>query len=198
MALACLFNLFILQVVELCMVSYDGNSWLALQVIPRHEYNVDRILGIRGYEHFLPLCKVSRRWSDRVKVSDLPLFPGYVFCKIRDSLMEVVRGIPGTIRIVSFGGKPYPVADEDITALQHMVQSDREVAPVAYMHIGRKVKVVSGPLAGITGSITQLRKRDRLIMSLDFIMKSISVEIDRSEVALLPLAPENCIARKIA
>ncbi len=181
------------------MVLYDENSWLALQVIPRHEHNVDRILDIRGHEHFLPLCKVRRKWSDRTKVSELPLFPGYVFCKIRKSLMEVVRSIPGTIRIVSFGGKPYPVADEDITALQHMVQSDREVAPVPYLHVGRKVKVVSGPLAGITGIITQLRKRDRLIMSLDFIMKSISVEIDRSEVALLPLtAEQNCMARKIA
>lgn len=168
------------------MISYDGNSWLALQVMPRHENTVDRILGMRDCEHFLPIREVKRRWSDRVKAIGQPLFPGYVFCKIQHSLMEVVRGIPGAIRIVSFGGKPYPVADEEIEAIQRLIQSDRDVSPVAYLRIGEKVKVIAGTLIGVTGMITQLKKRDRLIMSLDFIMKSVSVEIDRSEVALFP------------
>jgi transcription antitermination factor NusG len=178
------------------MVFYDGNSWLALQVTPRHENSVDRMLGVAGHDHFLPLRNVRRRWSDRTKVSELPLFPGYVFCKIRDSLMKVVRSIPGTIRVVSFGGKPYPVAEEDIAALQRLVQSDRDVTPVPYLQVGRKVKVVFGPLAGVMGIITQLKKRDRLIISLDFIMKSVSVEIDCSEVALLPYAAETTQQKK--
>jgi len=160
--------------------------------------NVEKILGIRGYERLLPARAVSRRWSDRIKVIGQPLFPGYVFCKNQRSLMEVVRATPGIIRIVSFGGKPYAIAQEEIDALQRLVQSDRDASPVPYLRMGQKVKVITGPLAGITGMITQIKKRDRLVVSIDFIMRSVSVEIDQSELAPLPEAAQNNPIRRIA
>lgn len=162
----------------------DTGPWFALQVVPRHEKSVDDMLEYRGYNHFLPTYRIRRRWSDRVRLVEQPLFPGYVFCRSKSNLMEVIRGSPGIIRIVAFGGRPHPVPDKEIEALQHIVQGKREYSAVPYWNVGQKVQVVSGPLAGICGAIMRFTNRDRLIISLDVIMKSVSVEIDQSEVAL--------------
>ena len=162
----------------------DMGSWFALQVVPRHEKSVANILEYRGYKHFLPTCRVSRKWSDRVTSIEQPLFPGYVFCKSQSNLMDVVRGAPGIIRIVAFGGKPLPVPDKEIEALQQIVRGKREYRASPYLGVGKKVQVISGPLTGISGTIVQFKNRDRLVISLDVIMKSVSVEIDQSEVAL--------------
>ena len=101
-------------------------------------------------------------------------------------MMEMIRNFPAIIRIVSFGGKPSPVDDGEIAVLQQVVNSKRDANRFPYMTAGLKVKVISGPLGGITGVITQVKKRDRLVVSVDVIMNSVCVDIDRSEVQ--PLA----------
>lgn len=161
---------------------FQSDQWFTLQVVPRHERNVDAILGHKGCEHFFPTHQVRRKWSDRTKLVQLPLFPGYVFCRSCYSLMDVARSTPGVIRVVSFGGKPHPVSSEEINALQLVVQVQRDVCSVPYLNAGRKVRVITGPLSGVTGIIVRIRRRERLIVSVDLIMKSASVEIDASEV----------------
>jgi transcription antitermination factor NusG len=169
----------------------DSSPWLALQVFPRHEKKVDVILQNRGYVHFLPTCHRQRKWSDRVKTIEEPLFPGYVFCRGQQTLMEIVRATPGIVRIVSFGGKPYPISDKEIEALQCIVGCGREVGSLSYLCTGLKVKVVSGPLLGVTGMIIQVKNRNRLVLSVDVVMKSIHVDIDRAEVVPLYNVPSS-------
>ncbi len=170
------------------MLFSDMGPWFALQVVPKHEKSVDNILEHRGYNHFLPTHCVRRRWSDRVKVVEQPLFPGYVFCRSQSNLMEVIRGSPGIIRIVAFGGRPHPVPDKEIEALQQIVRGKREYSAFPYLNVGQKVRVISGPLTGISGTIRRFKNHDRLVISLDVIMKSVSVEIDQSEVDLFQAA----------
>ncbi len=170
------------------MVFSGMGSWFALQVVPRHEKSVDRILEHKGCDHFLPICSVRRKWSDRVKIVAEPLFPGYVFCRSQRNLMPIIRGVPGIMRIVAFGGIPHPIPDKEIEALQQIVHSQREYSSIPYLNIGQKVQVISGPLAGISGIITQFKNRDRLVISLDVIMKSVSVELGQLEVALVQAA----------
>src|SRR5579871_6252125 len=105
----------------------NSEDWFALQVVPRHEKKVDTLLGHSGCEHLLPVCNASRKWSDRVKTIEQPLFPGYVFFRTQRSLMEIVRSVPGIIRIVSFGGKPHPVPEEEIEALKRLTGVERDV-----------------------------------------------------------------------
>ncbi|HEY2234108.1 MAG TPA: UpxY family transcription antiterminator [Candidatus Angelobacter sp.] len=166
----------------------DAGPWFALQVVPRHEKSLDKILEYRGCIHFLPTYRVRRRWSDRVKVVEQPLFPGYVFCRSQSNLMEVIRGSPGIIRIVAFGRKPHPIPDEEIEALQQIVRGKREYSAFPYLNVGQKVRVISGPLTGISGTIMRFKNHDRLVISIDVIMKSVSVEIDQSEVDLVQAA----------
>jgi transcription antitermination factor NusG len=164
------------------MLSEMG-SWVALQVVPRHEKSVDRILGYKGCDHFLPTYSVRRKWSDRVKTVVEPLFPGYVFCRSQRNLSALIRGFPGIICIVAFGGIPHPIPDKEIEALQQIVRGKQKYGVVPYLSRGQKVQVISGPLAGIFGIITQFKNHDRLVISLDVILKSVSVEIDQLDVA---------------
>ncbi len=170
------------------MLFFDMGPWFALQVVPRHEKSVDKMLEYKGYTHFLPTHQVRRRWSDRVSVVEEPLFPGYVFCRSQSNLMEIIRGSFGIIRIVAFGGRPHPVPDKEIEALQQIVRGKREYSAFPYLNVGQKVRVISGPLTGVSGTIMQFKNRDRLVISLEVIMKSVSVEIDQSEVALVQAA----------
>lgn len=103
-------------------------------------------------------------------------------------MMEIIRGSAGIICVVAFGGRPHPVPDKEIEALQQIVRGNREYSAFPYLNVGQKVQVISGPLTGVSGTVTQFKNRDRLVISLEVIMKSVSVEIDKSEVALVQAA----------
>jgi len=167
------------------MELHEKDLWFAVQVTPRHEKKVDVMLSQKDYGHFLPMSSVRRNWSDRVKEIEQPLFPGYVFCRSRSSLVGNLRRTPGIIRIISFGGKPCPIDDGEIEALQRVVESRRDICSFPYFTAGQRVQVVTGPLSGITGIISQVKKRNRLIIAVDLIQKAISVEIDGAEVVPL-------------
>jgi transcription antitermination factor NusG len=89
---------------------------------------------------------------------------------------------------VAFGRKPHPIPDEEIEALQQIVRGKREYSAFPYLNVGQKVRVISGPLTGISGTIMRFKNHDRLVISIDVIMKSVSVEIDQSEVDLVQAA----------
>lgn len=165
----------------------DLKPWFALQVAPRAEKKVAASLVYKGYECFLPLYKASRRWSDRNKIVELPLLPGYVFCRMLEASSGFVLATPGTVRIVSFGGKAYPVSETEIVSLQQIVRSGVGAIPfVPFLRIGQRVEVKSGPLMGVSGIVLQIKNHRRLILSVDLVMKSIAVDVDAYEVAYLP------------
>jgi transcription antitermination factor NusG len=167
------------------MIALETEFWFAMQVVPQHEKKVAVLLEHKGYRQFLPTYKASRKWSDRVKLIDLPLFPGYVFCRTQRSLIGRALGTPSIYRVVSFGGRPYPVPEEEITALQQVVHSQRDVCSVPYLAVGRRVEVKTGPLTGVRGFIAQIKNRIRLIISVDLISRSVSVDVHASEVSIL-------------
>lgn len=171
------------------MLLIEKDSWFAVQVTPRHEKRVDAILQQQNYGHFLPMRRTRRKWSDRVKVIEQPLFPGYVFVRAQSCSVGKIYRMPGFIRIVSFGGRPCSVPDIQIEALQRIIDSKRDICPIPYLAVGQKVQIVTGPLSGLTGIISHHRNCGRLVVSVDLIMRSIVVEIDGEEVAPLSPAP---------
>jgi transcription antitermination factor NusG len=161
----------------------EVEPWLALQVAPQHEKKVATILEYKGFQQFFPTYKSKRRWSDRIQVLILPLFPGYIFCRSSRSRAAAILTTPGVNRIVSFGGKPCPVADEDIATLQTMVRDGVDPMPFPYLTYGQRVRIIrQGALFGIVGILTQAKNRARLVVSVDMIAKSISIEIDHRDV----------------
>ncbi len=156
--------------------------WYALQVRSRHERMIAAALLFKGYEGFLPLyCKKSR-WSDRIRELNLPLFPGYLFCRfdIRNRLPILIT--PGVVRVVGIGKSPHPVDEAEISSIQAVIASGVQVEPVPYMHAGQKVRIEHGSLSGVEGILVGARGPARLVVSVTLLQRSISVEIDECSV----------------
>jgi transcription antitermination factor NusG len=157
--------------------------WYAVRVKPKFERVVHQNLAAKGYPSFLPLYKERRRWSDRVKLVELPLFPGYTFCSLDVRQRLPVLQTPGVLYFVSFDGEPTPVDPEEIRALQQAVASGAPLAPWPYLREGQRVAVARGPLRGLTGILLKIRDEFRLVISVTLLNRSVAVEIDREAVA---------------
>jgi transcription antitermination factor NusG len=151
-------------------------SWFALYVKPRHEKNVSIILRGKGFEEFVPVYR--RRTPSRT--SELPLFPGYVFCRFSTEHRLPVLTVPGVFYVVGFAGAAVPVKTEEIAALQRVVDSGLPRAPWPELPTGRKVLVSAGPLEGIEGIVVSYKNSSRLLISIELLQRSVSVEVDRS------------------
>ena len=156
--------------------------WLALQTKPRSEQKIEYMLRQKGYESFTPMYRRKRRWSDRIVEIDSPLFPMYVFCRLNPSMQNKAISTPGVIRIVGFGGKPAPVAAEEIEALQLLSQSKYLREPWRYLPDGTAVLVETGPLTGIQGTICQDESKRRLVISITLLQRSVAIQLDDETV----------------
>lgn len=162
--------------------AYDQLRWYAVYTIPRHEKCVARQMDGNGLDHFLPLYKSARRWKDRRKELDLPLFPSYVFVHIAFRNRLQVQTLPGVLQIVSFNGKPAPLPEHEIEALRDGLARSASLEPHPYLRIGRRVRVRSGPMAGLSGVLVRRKEKFRVVLSIDLIMQSIALEVDVTDI----------------
>ena len=160
----------------------DSSPWYALQVRPRYEKMVASALLTKGYEGFLPLYRHRSRWSDRIKEVLRPLFPGYLFCKFDINKRLPILLTPGVIQVVGIAKTPYPVDENEITALQSIVISNLQVQPRSYMYIGTRIRIEFGPLSGVEGILTGKKGNRKLVVSISLLQRSVAVEIDESWV----------------
>lgn len=159
------------------------NSWFALSVKSRYEKTVATFLESKGYEWFLPLYKSRRRWSDRIKKIDVPLFPGYLFCRFDIYNRFPVLMIPGVQHIVGGTQLPTPIEASEIEALQAVVNTKLSREPWPFLQLGDRVKIEQGSLAGVEGILLQLKGRHRLVLSVTLLQRSVAVDIDGAWVS---------------
>jgi len=164
--------------------------WFAVRVQPQHEKTVARGLDNTGLETFLPLYRTRRMWSDRLKELDLPLFPGYVFAHLAFCRRIAVLRTPGVLCIVSFGSRPAPVSDQEITTLKGMVASGLPLQPWPYLGVGQWVRIERGPLRDIEGILIQVKGAWRVVVSINLLRRSVAAEVDRSAVWPLRKTPQ--------
>jgi transcription termination/antitermination protein NusG len=157
--------------------------WYAAYTCANHEKRVAEQMRERSVDHFLPQYRSMRRWKDRRVELDLPLFPGYVFVHV--SLGERLRvlQVPSVVRLVSFGGGPVELPDEQMTRLREGLGSKLKAGPHPYLTVGRRVRIRRGALAGMEGILLRMRGSVRVVLSLELIMQSISVEVDAADIA---------------
>jgi transcriptional antiterminator NusG len=159
--------------------------WFALQVRMRHEAGVVDHLKGKGYEWFLPLYKMRRRWSDRIKEVDAPLFPGYLFCRFDPHNRLPILKTPGVTQIVGYNHVPVPVDEQEIEAIRRLVASGVPNFPCAYLEVGSKVRIEAGALRGLEGILTELKGKRRLVLSITLLQRSVAVEIDSDAVSVV-------------
>ena len=163
--------------------------WYAIRVKSRFEKKTAQYLQANQYEVFAPSYRDKRQWSDRVKEVDLPLFSSYVFCRMEIDRRLPVLQAPGVVDIVSFGQTCEPVPDEQIEAIRVMVSAGVRVRPWPFLQVGQQVRLERGPLAGLEGILTEVRKEYRLVVSIPLLQRSIAAEVDRAWVThILPVA----------
>jgi transcription antitermination factor NusG len=157
-------------------------NWYAVYTCAHHEKRVAAELCARGVEHFLPLYSSLRRWKDRRVRLELPLFPGYVFVRIalRDRL-GVVQ-IPSVVRLVGFGGLPATLPDTEMEVLRAGLSRSAIATPYPFLPVGRRVRIMGGPFAGLEGVLQRRKSNLRVVVSLNLIQRSVAVDVDAADV----------------
>jgi transcription antitermination factor NusG len=163
--------------------------WFALQVRSRYEKIVTAHLTGQDYEWFLPQCKCRRRWSDRFKEIEQPLFPGYIFCRLNPLNRFPILTIPGVAHIVGTGKNPVPIDEGEIAAIQAAVNSGLPSQPWPFLQIGQRVRIEYGPLCGIEGILLDFRGHHRLVLSVTLLQRSVAVQVEDAWVTPLPQQP---------
>jgi transcription antitermination factor NusG len=160
-------------------------QWFALRVKPRSEKAVATMAHNKGFEEFVPLYECRRRWTDRIKSVHLPLFPGYVFCRLNAEHRLPLLTIPGVLHFVGVGKIPAPIEASEIATIQSAVQSGLGTAPWPFLALGQWVRLDGGPLAGLEGILIKINNQHRLVVSLSLLRRSVAVEIEREWVTPL-------------
>ena len=153
--------------------------WFAVRVKSRCEKAVATMAQSKGFEEFLPLYQSRRRWSDRLKSLELPLFPGYLFCRLDPQYRLPLLTIPGVLHFVGIGKSPAPIEDAEIAALQIAVRSGLLTEPWPFLEIGQRVRLDEGPLSGLEGILIGTSKLERLVVSVTLLKRSVAVSIER-------------------
>ena len=164
-------------------------KWYAIQVRSRFEFVSANILHSKGFEPFVPRYRSKRRWSDRNKELDLPLFPGYIFCRFDARACRPIITTAGVVRIVGTSKTPSPLEPHEIEAIQGVMQHGCKAEPHPYMPLGSRVRIQEGPLAGLEAILTGHKNR-RLIFSIELVQRSISVALEDWAVTLISRPPE--------
>jgi transcription antitermination factor NusG len=161
------------------------SAWFAVHTASRHEKQVALQLEGRRIEHFLPTYEETHRWADRRVRVEMPLFPGYLFVRIAAGQRMDVLQVPGVARMIGFGGAPVPVAEAEIEALRKSIVGGMRLEPHPYLKVGRRVRVRNGVLSGVEGILQRKKEGDRIVISVDLIMRSVSMEIDAADVEVI-------------
>jgi transcription antitermination factor NusG len=159
-------------------------SWYAVSTLSRHEKSAASTLESLGFTQYLPLINEERQWSDRKKTISLPLFSGYLFVQMANTpeIQLSVRKVPGVVRFVSNQHGPLAIPHEEIENVRALLSRGTECSPCLYLTAGDRVRVVGGPLAGIEGIFLRSGTRARIVVSIQIIQRSVSVQVAACDV----------------
>jgi transcription antitermination factor NusG len=160
-------------------------QWFAAYTFSCHEKRVAQHLSTRHIDFFLPVQRIVNRWKNGLRMLiERPLFPGYVFVKIDCRDRVRVLELPGVHSLVGAGREPTPLPHEEIEVLRrgmHLLNAQ----PHPLVKSGERVIIRKGPLDGMTGIVVRQKNSARVILTVDLIMKSISVEVDGQDLEVI-------------
>jgi transcription antitermination factor NusG len=169
--------------------------WYAVQVRARSEKLVAYVLQNKGFEYLLPLYSIDRQRSDRVVEQQLPLFPGYLFCRLDlNSRLLPLFTTPGVLRLLGVGHTPAPVDDSEIDAVQAILKAGGSPRPWPMPKEGERVRIGAGPLCGVEGIFVGHKKNSRLVVSVTLLQRAIAVEVEADWARPIQSQPRGRIA----
>jgi transcriptional antiterminator NusG len=160
----------------------SGAAWYAIWTRSHCERLVAQQLSAKGFQPFLPEMAVRTRKPEQTPVVQRPMFPGYLFLKHsmeKWSYLEILKA-RGVVRILEGGwNRLTPINDEEMQAIERVIDSGAPVWSHPYFNHGDRVRVVAGPLAGVEGLFVRDKKnRGRLVVSVKLLQTSVAIEVD--------------------
>jgi transcriptional antiterminator NusG len=162
----------------------DEARWFAVRTRSRHEKIVAHQLRSQDVTAFLPLVTQVHRWSDRRKVVQVPLFPGYTFVRVVPSTEQYVRvlRVHGVSNFVGVRGEGTPIPDKQIDDIRVLLTSDAAYSLCPFLKVGQRVRIRGGCLDGVEGLLVA-RKGDRnLLISVEPMQQSLAIDIQNYDV----------------
>ena len=166
------------------MTTKNSTNWYVLTTRSRHEKKSEQFLKNRGFEVFLPLQKVMRKWIDRKKMVEVPLFSGYLFIRYDESKRFDVLNTPGIVRFLRYNNMDATISDSQVEAIKMALNEIPDEINVIDQHFseGEEIRIKSGPFKGFYGKIIQYNNNRKIMISIDSIGKSILIEIGKTSV----------------
>jgi transcription antitermination factor NusG len=169
---------------EMPPVEAERFPWYAIRTRSNHEKLAASVLQGKGYEPYLPAYRRRRKAEVMVETEHL-LFPGYVFCRFDFTKRLPILMTTGVISVLGFGKEPAPIPDEEMEAVEAVLRSGYPAEPCAYLREGQRVRVTGGSLDGVEGIVVKKKNRFRMVVSVTMLQRSISVEIDGDQLAII-------------
>ena len=188
-------------------LTQTSNNWFALQVRSRWESKTAELLSGKGFQTLFPSYKTNRVWADRSRVVEAPLFPGYLFCRFDVHNRLPVLITPGVISVVGRGKTPIAVEKSEIDAIQKVMLSGIQAQPWPHLEIGERVRIQNDVLEGIEGILISFKGRQRVVISVTLLQRSVALEVDRARISPIgslqtpawdPMAPPRALEKAIA
>jgi transcription antitermination factor NusG len=162
----------------------EAASWFAVRTRPRFEKKVAAELREKGVTAFLPLYSATHQWTDRRKVVETVLFPGYLFVQqvpVADSRISVLR-TKGVLGFVGVRGAGTAIPDAEVEAIQMLIDKRIPFAPFSYLRVGQRVRIRGGALDGMKGFLTAINHDESLVISIDLIQRSVAIRVKGYEI----------------
>ncbi|MCB1156731.1 MAG: UpxY family transcription antiterminator [Leptospiraceae bacterium] len=167
----------------------EKKSWYAVYTKPRAEKKLKDSLDKKGIQTFLPILKQKKKWSDRTKYVETPVFPSYVFVKINfeKEALDISRE-PNSVSFVFFNGKPAEITESEIEILRIFVNEYPDKLKVQesdFLQKGREVEIISGPFAGRKAIVIEVKKMLYVVLHIKAINRILKVAVPK-EVIKIP------------
>lgn len=157
----------------------------AFNVRVRGEESIAHTLRDKGYEVLLPSYIQRRLYSDRTKRVSCALFPGYLFAYATLDSMMGILATPGTKYVLRSGASIAPLSAEDEQAVRALCLGGGECEPCVGLQVGLRVLIENGSLAGLTGILTHVRNKDRVIISIESVQRCVMVEVGNTNIRVI-------------
>jgi transcription antitermination factor NusG len=160
-------------------------KWFAIYTKPRWEKKVNQLLTDKGVECYCPLNKVKRKWSDRTKIIEEPLFKSYVFVKVTEEERTKVRLTNGVVNFVYWNGKPAIVREKEIQIIKLFLDEHEnvQVRPMD-LTVQQRVLIISGTFMDRTATVLDVRKKEVKVY-IDSLGYELVALMDKNKIALL-------------
>jgi len=157
---------------EVAPLTRREKNWYVLYTTPRAEKRVKQRLDEQDIENYLPVHRVPRAWSDRIKMIDKPLFSSYIFVRCSEVRLRQLLAIYGVVRIVFHNGKPAVVRQKEINAIQEFLTK----ATGHVLCVGEEAEILAGAMKHVSGKVQKIKKK-YLVLYIEQLDATVSVNI---------------------